>query len=259
MTLRHGAVSRPHPPARRSVLRAIILAAGAGTRLRPLTEGRPKCLVPLAGRTLIDRQLEALASAGVRDLVVVTGFESEKVRIHLGGRARCVVNEDWETTNSLESLHRVRRHLEGDTLLLNCDIVFEKQAVDRLGTGPGSCIAVDSRAPREAGEMNVRIDGSGLVTEIGKDLDPARSQALSAQMVRFDAAGSALVRREVDRLVGEGSGAAFPTSAYGPLIRSGGLRAVETGDLPWFEIDSLEDYERALAQLAPGRPGRPPP
>ena len=104
--------------------------------------------------------------------------------------------------------------------------------------------------------MNVRIGASGLVTEIGKHLDPARSQAVSVQLVRFDGAGATVVRREVERLVGEGGGDAFPTSAYGPLIRSGGLRAVETGDLPWLEIDSVEDYERAVEQLSlPGRPG----
>ena len=257
LTLRQRSVSRPPPTPGHGgpCLRAIILAAGAGTRLRPLTEGRPKCLVPVAGRALIDRQLQVLAGMGVRDVVVVAGFEAGQVRAHLRGRARCVVNDDWERTNSMESLHRARRCLEGDTLLLNCDILFRREAVERLGTGPGSCLAVDSRAPRQAGEMNVRIGPSGLVTGIGKHLDPARCQAVSAQLVRFDGAGSVLVRREVDRLVGAGGGGAFPPSAYGPLIRSGGLRAVETGDLPWFEIDSLEDYERAVGQLGPGRPG----
>ena len=190
------------------------------------------------------------------DVVVVAGFEAGRVRTHLGGRARCVVNEDWETTNSIDSLHRARRYLEGDTLLLNCDILLERDAVDRLGTEPGSSHRRRlAGTTRRAGEMNVRIGGSGQVTEIGKHLDPARSQAVSVQVVRFDAAGSALVRREVERLVRGGGGDAFPTSAYGPLIRSGGLRAVETGDLPWFEIDSLEDYERAVGQLAPGSLG----
>ena len=254
MTSRPRAVS--HPARGGCFLRAIILAAGAGTRLHPLTADRPKCLVPVAGRALIDRQLEVLTGMGVRDIVVVGGFEAGQVRAHLGARARCVVNEAWETTNSMASLYRARRYLEGETFLLNCDILFEGEAVERLGTGPGSSIAVDSRAPREAGEMNVRIGGSGLVTEIGKHLGPARSQAVSVQLVRFDGAGAALVRREVERLVAEGGGDAFPTSAYGPLIRSGGLRAVETGDLPWLEIDSLEDYEQAVEQLSPpGRPG----
>ena len=256
MTFQHpGRIPVSHPPARRHRLRAIILAAGAGTRLRPLTEGRPKCLVPVAGRALIDRQLEALAGIGARDVVVVTGYEARQVRRHLGSRARCVFNEDWRTTNSIESLHRALGYLEGDAFLFNCDILFDGAVLERLGNTPGSAIAVDSRAAREAGEMNLRIAGSGRVTEIGKHLDPAASQAVSVQLVRFDEAGSAMVRREVGRLVEGGGGALFPTAAYGPLIRSGNLRAVETGDLPWFEIDSLEDHERASRQLARGWPG----
>ena len=256
MTFQHpGRIPVPNPPARRFPLRAIILAAGAGTRLRPLTEGRPKCLVPVAGRALIDRQLEALAGIGVRDVVVVTGYEAGQVSRHLGSRARCLINEDWRKTNSIESLHRGLDYLEGDAFLFNCDILFHRAVLERMGEGPGSSIAVDSRAAREAGEMNLRIDGSGRVTEIGKHLDPAASQAVSVQLARFDETGSAMVRREVGRLVEGGEGAVFPTDAYGPLIRSGNLRAVETGDLPWFEIDSLEDHERASRELARGRPG----
>ena len=210
--------------------------------------------MPVAGRALIDHQIEALADLGVGDIVVVTGYEAGQVRRHLGSRARCVVNEDWRTTNSIGSLHRALPYLEGGVFLFNCDILFHRAVLERMGQSPGSSIAVDSRAPRVAGEMNLRIAASGQVTEIGKHLDPADSQAVSVQLVRFDAAGSAMVRREVGRLVEGGGGAAFPTAAYGPLIRARSLGAVETGDLPWFEIDSLEDYERASRMLAPERP-----
>ena len=211
--------------------------------------------MPVAGRTLIDRQLEALAGVGVRQVVVVTGYEAGQVRRHLGSRARCVVNEAWRTTNSIESLHRALGYLEGDAFLFNCDILFDRAVLERLGEVPGSAIAVDSRAAREEGEMNLRIDGSGRVGEIGKHLDPAAAHAVSVQLVRFDADGSAMIRSEVRRLVEAGEGAVYPTAAYGPLIRSGSLRAVETGDLPWFEIDSLEDHERASRELGRERPG----
>ena len=79
-----------------------------------------------------------------------------------------------------------------------------------------------------------------------------------ADNLSFDEAGSAEVRSEVGRLVEGGEGAVYPTAAYAPLIRSGSLRAVETGDLPWFEIDSLEDHERASRELARGRTGGAP-
>ena len=117
--------------------------------------------------------------------------------------------------------------------------------------GEGSAIAVDSRAPRLAGEMNVSIDEGGVVRAIGKHLDPTTTNAVSVQLAGFDAAGSQRVRMELERLVRDDVRDAFPTSAYGPLIEAGGMRAVEAGDLPWAEIDSVADYDRAEKEVAP--------
>jgi choline kinase len=233
-------------------MRALILAAGAGTRLRHLTYQRPKCLVPIVGQTLLDHQLGALQGAGIHDIVVVVGFEAEQVRSHCGNRVRYVVNEQWETTNSIFSFYQAARWIEGDrTLLFNCDILFDRRLLTRLVEAEGSAIAVDSQAERSVGEMNVSVDGHGVVRAIGKHLDPASIDAVSVQLAAFDAAGSQLVRTELERLVRDDVKDAFPTSAYGPLVAGGGLVAVEAGDLPWAEIDSVEDYERAVKTVAP--------
>jgi choline kinase len=237
-------------------LRALILAAGAGTRLRHLTEGRPKCLVPVGGRPLLDHQLEALRAVGVEDVVLVVGFEADQVRRHVqvgqtGGDATWVVNEEWDRTNSIYSFYLAARYLGDDDLLLfNCDILFDARLLRRLTEPAGSLIAVDSQAPRLAGEMNVRHEG-GVVTAIGKHLDPAATDAVSVQLARFDVAGSGRVREELERLVRDDVRDAFPTSAYGPLIEAGGLRTVEAGDLPWAEIDTVEEHEQAEAEVAP--------
>jgi choline kinase len=134
--------------------------------------------------------------------------------------------------------------------LFNCDVLFHADVVDRLAQAPGSAIAVDTRAPRATGEMNVRTDERGRVTAIGKHLDPQSAQGVSVQLVRFNAAGSASVRSEVERLIRDEPDA-FPTSAYGPMIDSGGLSAVDVGELPWAEIDTVEDYEQAERRVAP--------
>ena len=232
-------------------MRALILAAGAGTRLRHLTEKRPKCLVPIGGRPLIDHQLQALKDAGVDDIVVVVGFEAEQVRRHCPQGVTFVVNEQWATTNSIYSLYQAAEWIEGRMLLFNCDILFDRRLLSRLVEGEGSTIAVDSRAPRLAGEINVSVDDGGVVRAIGKHLDPAVTNAVSVQLAAFDATGSQLMRTELERLVDDDVKDAFPTSAYKPLIDAGGLRAVEAGDLPWAEIDSVADYDRAEEEVAP--------
>ena len=232
-------------------MRAIILAAGAGTRLQPLTNSCPKCLVPLGRQPIIEYQIQALGQLRVTDIVLVVGYEAPQIRQHCAGRARFIDNPDWASTNSIYSLYLARDELDTDTFLFNCDIIFGPQVLKRMVQADApSAIAVDSAVALQAGEMNVVLDG-GTVTEIGKHLDPDAAHAQSAQLVRFDAAGARLVADEVARLVADDARDAFPTSAYGPLIATGGLGAVEVGDLPWSEIDSLEDYDRSATQVLP--------
>lgn len=233
-------------------MRALILAAGAGTRLRQLTQSRPKCLVPVGGRPFIDHQIDALHHVGVQEIVVVVGFEQQQIRNHLGSSATYVVNEQWETTNSIYSFYQAAEWIDSDRLyLFNCDVLFDGRLLQRLEQTAGSVLAVDTVARREAGEMNVCIGADGLVTEVGKHLDPTATEAVSVQVARFDRAGSRMVRDELARLVKEDVRDAFPTSSYGPLIADGGLRAVDAADLPWAEVDTVEDLEQAEAQVVP--------
>ena len=233
-------------------MRAIILAAGAGTRLNPLTNGCPKCLLPAGQRLLVDRQIEALRGVGVEDIVLVVGYEGDQIRAHCDSSVRYVDNLDYLKTNSIYSLYLARRELDTDTFLFNCDILFHPEVLTRmLEAGHPNVIAVDSHQERVPHEMNVQFDCQDCVTAISKDLEPARAQAQSVQLVRFDAAGARAVRREVERLIQLEQKNDFPTSAYGPLIEAGLFYAVEAGDLPWAEVDSVEDYEQALQHVVP--------
>ena len=234
--------------------RAIVLAAGAGTRLNPMTNGLPKCLVRFGERRLVDLQIAALQAAGVEDIVLVVGFETDQVRRHLRGLPdiRFVENPDFGSTNSIYSLYLARAFLDRETFLFNCDIVFHPALLERMLAGDGpNAIAVDSRVRRVAGEMNICIRESGAVAAIGKNLDPSSCQAQSVQLARFDSAGARSVAAEVERLVAGRRKDVFPTSAYGPLIERGELFAVEGGDLPWAEIDSVDDYNAAVSSVLP--------
>ena len=240
-------------------MRAIILAAGAGTRLSPLTNGLPKCLVAMGPRPLIDHQILALRAVGVEDIVIVVGYEADQIRHHCDDSVRFVENREFATTNSIYSLYLARHELDADTFLFNCDIIFHAEVLQRMMAAKGqNAVAVDGAVKLQAGEMNVQFLRGGEVKAVGKQLDPASCQAMSVQLVKFRAAGAQVVAGEVERLVELDEKNVFPTSAYGPLIDSGRLFAVEVGDLPWAEIDDLADYARAvdlvLPRLARGRP-----
>lgn len=236
-------------------MRALILAAGIGTRLQPLTSKIPKCLVSAGEKSLIQHQIDALRSCGVEDIVLVIGYQGPQVRKHLGSSVRYVENDEFRTTNSIYSLYLAREELDTDLVLFNCDILFHGLVLRRLLDAPfANAVAVDSRTELMANEMNVTTDAKQRITMIGKSLDPADATAQSMQLAKFDALGAASVRSEVEVLIKRGYENAFPTSAYGKLIEASCLHAVEAGDLPWTEIDSLDDYERALGTVLPWLP-----
>ncbi len=115
-------------------MRALILAAGRGTRLRPLTDDRPKCLVPLAGRPLLDWQLDALRAAGVERIAIVTGWRRDRVR-----RVGVIrfVNRAWQRTNMVQSLLAARRWLGvAPCLVAYGDVVYHPDVVRRLMASP---------------------------------------------------------------------------------------------------------------------------
>lgn len=233
-------------------MRAIVLAAGAGTRLSPLTDNLPKCLVQVGGEPLIDYQLGALRAVGVSDIVMVVGYERDQVRRHCGSKVRYLENPVFSSTNSIYSLHLAAGELDTDLFLLNCDIVFHPDVLRRLLSCAGpNAVAVDSHVDRVPGEMNVVYGADYRITAINKQIDPVRARAQSVQLAKFDAAGACAVRDEVARLVEQNRRDVFPTSAYGPLIAAGTLYAVEAGDLAWGEIDSLEDHHQVETQVLP--------
>lgn len=119
----------------------VILAAGRGTRLEPLTAERPKCLAPLRGRSLIEWQLDAIAACGVERVVLATGYRAEALD-YLG--LETVRNDAWAETNMVESLWCARGACRGEVVVSYGDIVYEPAALRALLDAPApAAVAVD--------------------------------------------------------------------------------------------------------------------
>ena len=120
-------------------MKAIILAAGRGTRLGPYTATTPKCLLPLGDRSLLERQLATLRGAGIEDITVVTGHGAAAIRfegIHLRH------NPDFATTNMVHSLFCAADRLVGDVVIAYGDILYEPRVLEALAAAPVSEVAV---------------------------------------------------------------------------------------------------------------------
>jgi len=231
---------------------AVILAAGVGRRLAPLTDERPKALVQLAGITLLERCLRALAAAGFARAVVVTGHREALVREFVeagtwGVEVACVFNERYETTNNIVSFLVAADEMAGGVCLLNSDTVFDPTILfDVAATGDGSWLVVDHDEPLGAEEMKVEVDGAGVVRRVSKLLDPARSAGEYIGIARFDAHGAAAVLGAARTLVNAGRTDVYYEDAIDHVLTELDVRTVATRLRPWTEIDDHRDYARAV-------------
>ena len=247
------------------IQRAVLLAAGRGTRLGPLTEETPKCLLRINGREILDCQLEALAGAGIEDVTVVAGFMAEAVVRHVASRCRVLVNEHYATTDSITSLALAAPYLRGHGFLLqNGDTLYPVDLIRRLQTAPreNACL-VDSARPYRAGEYHVEV-ADGRVVRYSNLLPPERSVGESAQLLRVGAGDSTAFLDRVAKLISSSGSTGFPNQAYDVLMNGHGLWPVFTAGLPWWEIDTADDLARCNAehivksQTVPPSPAPPP-
>ena len=162
--------------------KALILAAGQGTRLRPLTNDSPKCLVNLAGRSLLSRQVETLNMCGITDIHIATGYLSSKIE-KLG--FPCTINKNYASTNMVESLFSCRDFLMGtngeDLIISYGDIVYEPRNLQSVLTVKDKITFMADRAwgklwslrfdePMSDAETLV-LDSEGFVRELGQPAD----------------------------------------------------------------------------------------
>jgi choline kinase len=243
---------------------AVILAAGAGTRLRPRTERVPKCLLKLGGRALLDYQLDALAAAGIRDVLLVTGFAAEQIlaRFRLpaqaGSRIRTAHNPDFETTNNLHSLWAARAEFAGrDFLCLHADVLFHPALLGPLlENRADAAMLLDPELVEET--MKARLEGNRVV-EIGKNIPREKQAGTFLGIARFAPAASAALPEVLDALVADPGRRNDYFVACIPALAARGLRVepVWTQGLPWIEIDIESDYDRAAKEVLPRLPAAP--
>jgi len=240
-------------------MKAIILAAGLGTRLEPITGGLPKCMVSVAGRPLVDRMLERIEQAGIRKAIVVTGHRADELVRHvkslpseLAQSAAFVHNERYSDWGNFYSLLCAEEATGGDSFVkLDADVVMDETLLPLLlaAEGPG-VLAVDRRGPLADEEMKVRVDAAtGKLLELSKRVDPASAFGESLGVDRIDAELSPAVFAELRALIDDGETHEYYERAYERLIQNGApFRCADVSSCQWYEIDNADDL-RAAEQL----------
>ena len=233
-------------------MKAIILAAGKGTRLDGAAV-KPKCLVEIGGSTLLHRQIETLRSLDIDKIVVVVGFGAESIFEECDSEIEFVENSDFATTSSLYSLWLAREHLTDGFVVLNCDVLFHPQMLaDLLGSShPDALLLSDTEiAPLGDEEMKVKVKDQ-LVVDISKVMDPSEADGENVGVVKFSADGAKLLVEYMNKLIEAGAIKDWAPRAFREFAQHHPLYALSTRGLPWIEIDFPEDYQRAVKEIFP--------
>lgn len=233
----------------------VILAAGMAKRLRPLTDTKPKCLLKVGERTLLERTVDAMRQAGIQEYLVVTGYRGEMIRDFLGEYSSHIGkisftfldNTDYEHNNNIYSLWMACQKVRGcDFLLMDSDILCDPAAVVRIAQEPVSALAVNRHELGEE-EMKVVVDADSRITEISKTCSPEAAMGESVGIEKITADYSEALARELDQMIlQEGLIDIFYERAFERLIPQGHtFKVVDTTHYFSYELDTPEDFKRA--------------
>ena len=241
----------------------VILAAGMAKRLRPLTDTKPKCLLKVGERTLLERTVAAMAAAGITEFVVVTGYRAEMIKDFLENldnldnldnleslgnpKFTFLHNADYEHNNNIYSLWMAGQAVRGkEFLLMDSDILCDPAAVLRIANEKEAALAVNRHELGEE-EMKVVVDDALRITEISKTCRPEDAMGESVGIEKMTVAYSEALFRELDQMIlNEGLSDIFYERAFERLIPQGHtFRVIDTTNYFSYELDTPEDFQHA--------------
>lgn len=253
-------------------MKAIILAAGQGTRLKKYTENLPKGMLSFLGKSIIERQIELYKQMDINRIIVVTGFASDKINYD---GVKYYHNENYLETNMVESLLCAKEEFDEEIIVSYSDIIFEKRLLERMmAVKSDFCCAVDVKWKdywkKRYGRVDydtesLSIDEDDNIIELGRDnptLDDIDARYIG--LLKFSKEGLEVVENIMERAYKEYNGKpwqqsgniprkAYMTDLLNAIIESGkDVKAIKFSK-GWIEFDTNEDYEKAIEWSKQGK------
>jgi len=252
-------------------MKAIILAAGQGTRLKKYTRDLPKGMLEFQGKTIIQRQIELYRKCGIDDIIVVRGFAGEKIPYD---GVKYYTNADYANTNMVESLLAARAEFTEDVILSYSDIFFDENMLRVMMETPGDFLVAVDRDWKEYWQArygrvdfdteSLSIDRDGRITSLGLENPPLeRIDARYVGLLKFSRRGLGIIERVMEQAhtMGEDvpwqqSGKpvrkAYMTDLLQALIEEKEQVKAVSFSHGWIEFDTNEDYESACGWAEDG-------
>lgn len=240
--------------------KAIILSAGQGRRLLPLTEDTPKCLLPVSGKPVIVWQIDALLAADIKEIIVVAGFQVRKVEALLAsyypGLAglKILFNPFYEVADNLASCWIARAEMNNNFLLLNGDTVLAPELVSDILQAPMSPITlcIDFKKVFDEDDMKVQLNAQGLVRQVSKKLSTEETDAESIGLIYFRGKGVLLFRKAVEQaLRNPDKLGSWYLTIIDTLAKNDVVYSYSVLGHRWCEIDYIQDLHKAEKSFTP--------
>jgi choline kinase len=247
-------------------MKLIVLSAGQGARLRPLTDNQPKCMVRFRGKPIIDYITDAARKIGINDIVVIDGYRKEVLEKHLSGQnIRFVTNAAYETTNMVAPLFCALPELNDDIVISYADIVYSPDIIKKLAYEPSEFSVVVDKRWRELWSLRMenplldaetmKIDGEGLIYELGRK--PRSYDEIEGQYIGLIKIKKEFLKNVIRHYQNLDKSLVYDGKTYENMYMTSFIQSladhvkkpkamfIEGG---WLEIDSIEDltvYEKS--------------
>lgn len=235
-------------------MKAIILAAGVGSRLRPMTNNCPKCLLQIGGCTILERMLSQVRDCGIKDVIFVLGYLQEQIKEYVKTKfhelnVNFVTNSHYAETNTGFSLMLAKDFIKDSAFIkFDADVMFEKPILKKLiESNDENCLCIDKNINLDAEEIKVIINDQNRVLKASKTMDPKAAAGESIGIEKIDSSTAKLLFLELGTMMKDKKyHQTYYECAYNRLIEKNvPFHALNISGLKWTEIDTKDDFIRA--------------
>lgn len=221
---------------------ALILAAGRGTRMENLEV--PKCLIDIGGIKIIDYQLSCLKQAGIENIFVVTGYNSEMISNHLKDKVIFLHNSNYAFTNNLHSLWIANGIIKNDFVCIYSDLFFHEEILKNcINSNNEICLVIEKNIRDET--MRVRIENKSII-EVNKKIPKDDASGNFIGMAKFKKNSFDIFFGEMEKMISTDSQNLYYTSVIESIIKKGQkVGYVTTENFPWIDMDEKHEVEQA--------------
>lgn len=231
-------------------MKSVILAAGMGTRLSPLTEIQPKCLIEVEGKSILQRQIEAFNKAGVSEIIIVVGYKNELVKKFIEKQGynniRIIINYDYKITNNMYSLYLAKDYLENEFILVNGDVIFDLSIISELIQHSDSNLIAAQKGTYNEESMKIVVNKQNRIEAISKTIPQNMAYGNSIDVYKLsNQARKILFNRILEYIEVEKNVKSWTEVAMHDIFDKIKFKPFDIKNKIWIEIDDMNDFQMA--------------